>query len=125
MTRKEISIHYLELLEKGEIEQLLLLFSGDALVDSPVYGIMPAPNFYQDLTNDTSNSELKLLGVFEENDSDILALYFNYKWTLKNNALVDFDVVDIIEFDARNKIKRLKIIYDTVVARGLVKQLKD
>lgn len=123
MTKKEISIHYLELLEKGAIEQLLFLFSDDAMVDSPIYGCMPAKQFYHELTNDTANSKLKLLGVFEEDDSNQIALYFNYQWTLKNNEIVNFDVVDIIEFDDQNKISKLKIIYDTVVARALVKQL--
>ena len=124
MTKKEISLNYLELLEKGVIEQLLTLFSEDAMIDSPVYGILRADEFYRNLASDTANSELKLLGVFEENNSNNLALYFNYKWTLKNNKIVDFDVVDIIEFDAQNKISKLKIIYDTAIARGLVKQLK-
>jgi hypothetical protein len=124
MTKKEISLNYLELLEKGVIEQLLTLFSEDAMIDSPVYGILRADEFYRNLASDTANSELKLLGVFEENNSNYLALYFNYKWTLKNNKIVDFDVVDIIEFDAQHKISKLKIIYDTAIARGLVKQLK-
>jgi len=125
MTKKEICTQYIELLEKGEIEQLLSLFNKDGMVDSPIYGQRKAADFYHDLTNDTSNSQLKLLGVFEENESNQVALYFNYQWTLKNNEIVNFDVVDIIEFDAQNKISKLKIIYDTVVARGLVKQLEE
>ena len=125
MTKKEICTLYIELLEMGEIEQLLTLFNKDGMVDSPIYGQRKAADFYRDLTNDTSNSQLKLLGVFEENGSNQVALYFNYKWTLKNNEIVNFDVVDIIEFDAQNKISKLKIIYDTVIARGLVKQLKE
>ena len=125
MTKKEICTQYIELLEKGEIEQLLSLFNKDGMVDSPIYGKRKAADFYHDLTNDTSNSQLKLLGIFEENESNQVALYFNYQWTLKNNEIVNFDVVDIIEFDAQNKISKLKIIYDTVVARGLVKQLEE
>ena len=124
MTKKEICTHYIELLEKGEIEQLLSLFNKDGMVDSPIYGQRKAADFYHDLTNDTSNSQLQLLGIFEENESNQVALYFNYKWTLKNNEIVNFDVVDIIEFDDQNKISKLKIIYDTVVARELVKQLE-
>jgi hypothetical protein len=123
MTKKEICIQYIELLEKGNIEQLLTLFNKDGVVDSPLYGLKQAAAFYSELTSDTNNSELKLLGIFEENESDTVALYFNYRWTLKNNEIVNFDVVDIVEFDADNKISKLKIIYDTIVARGLVKQL--
>ena len=123
MTKKEICLQYIALLEKGEIDKLLTLFNKDGVVDSPIYGLKLAANFYRDLTSDTNNSELKLLGIFEESVSDTAALYFNYQWTLKSNEVVNFDVVDIIEFDTQNKISKLKIIYDTVVARDLVKQL--
>lgn len=124
MTKKEICKQYIEFLEKGAIEQLLGLFNKDGVVDSPIYGQKKAADFYHDLSNDTTNSELTLLSIFEESDSDQVALYFNYQWTLKNNEIVNFDVVDIIAFDSQNKISKLKIIYDTVVARGLVKQLE-
>jgi len=124
MTKKEIAIKYLEYLEKGAIESVLDLFNADAVVDSPIYGIKKASQFYSELDNDTSASKLKLNGIFEQNESNNLALYFTYKWTLKNDQQVEFDVVDIINFDTENKIQKLKIIYDTVVARKLVGQLK-
>ena len=124
MTKKEIAKEYFTHLEKGNIEQVLALFNRNGIVDSPIYGIKKADEFYLQLNRDTINSELSLLGIFEENDSNNLALYFTYKWTLKNNQIVEFDVVDIIEFDNQNKISKLKIIYDTVIARKLVEQLK-
>ena len=68
---------------------------------------------------------MKLKGIFEEEDSDSIALYFNYKWTMKNNELVEFDVVDIIEFDESNQIIKLKIIYDTFKSRAMIKELKE
>lgn len=75
------------------------------------------------MSNDTRNSQLHLLGIYEQNEANDIALYFTYQWTLKNNEEVKFDVVDIITFDSENKIIKLKIIYDTVVARKLVDQL--
>lgn len=124
LTKKEIAIKYLDYLEKGEIEQTIKLFNEKGIVDSPIYGIKKADAFYRELNSDTTNSELHLIGIFEENNSNKLALYFNYKWTLKNNQKVEFDVVDIIEFDTSNMIKKLKIIYDTVISRELVKELE-
>jgi hypothetical protein len=121
---KEIALKYLDYLDKGDIEKIIELFNKNGVVDSPIYGIMKADEFYHNLNNDTSNSELYLKGIFEDNDSNKLALYFGYKWTLKNKEEVEFDVVDIIEFDSSNMIDKLKIIYDTVLARALVKQLK-
>ena len=125
MDKKEIANTYLEYLERGNIEQLIALFDENGIVDSPIYGIKKADEFYHGLNDDTSNSELHLKGIFEQNESNDLALYFTYKWTLKNNQKVEFDVVDIIEFDAKNKIKKLKIIYDTVLARKLVTSLNE
>ncbi|WP_297694966.1 nuclear transport factor 2 family protein [uncultured Eudoraea sp.] len=122
--KKEIALKYLDYLDKGDIEKIIELFNKNGVVDSPIYGIMKAHEFYHKLNNDTNNSELLLKGIFEDNDSNKLALYFGYKWTLKNKEEVEFDVVDILEFDSLNTITKLKIVYDTVLARALVKQLK-
>lgn len=123
MTKKEIAIKYIDYLEKGDIKNVVNLFNIDGIVDSPLYGIKKADEFYYKLSSDTTNSQLHLLGIFEDGESNNLALYFTYKWTLKNNERVEFDVVDIIEFDLENKISKLKIIYDTVIARTLKEQL--
>lgn len=124
MDKKEIAKRYIAYLENGEVEKVISLFSDKGMVQSPLYGIKKASDFYNELANDTSNSELSVKGIFQEEDSNQLALYFTYNWTLKNNEKVTFDVVDIIEFDAQNKIDKLIIIYDTVIARQLVKELK-
>ena len=125
MNNKEIANIYLRYLENGNIEKVIDLFDQNGIVESPIYGKKKANDFYRELNNDTSNSELLLKGIFEQNDSNNLALYFTYKWTLKNNQKVEFDVVDIIEFDSKNKIKKLKIIYDTVLSRKLVDILNE
>lgn len=125
MNKSEIAKKYLEHLENGNIEKVIGLFSNNGIVESPIYGIKKADVFYRELNNDTSNSELFLKGIFEQNDSNNLALYFTYKWTLKNNEKVEFDVVDIIELDSENKITKLKIIYDTVISRKLVNDLNE
>ncbi|WP_417784673.1 nuclear transport factor 2 family protein [Tenacibaculum sp.] len=125
MNKGQIAKKYLEHLEKGNIEKVINLFSNNGIVESPIYGIKKADEFYRELNNDTSNSELILKGIFEQNESNNLALYFTYKWTLKNNEKVEFDVVDIIELDSENKITKLKIIYDTVISRKLVNGLNE
>lgn len=123
ITKKETANKYIDFLEKGDMDNLLKLFSENAIVDSPVYGVLNAKEFYTKLSNDTLLSELNLKGIFEENESNNIALYFNYKWTLINNKQVDFDVVDIIEFNDSNQISSLKIIYDTVKSRKVVNEL--
>ncbi len=125
MNTKHIANQYLEYLEKGDIEKVIDLFDENGIVDSPIYGVKKASEFYRELNNDTSNSELTLKGIFEQKGSYNLALYFTYNWTLKNNEKVVFDVVDIIEFNSNHKIQKLKIIYDTVISRKLVNGLSE
>lgn len=124
MTRKEIAKKYLEFLARGTLHNILALFSEEAIIHSPIYGIKRANAFYRTLGEDTALSALKLNGIFEEENTNRLALYFNYKWTLKNKKQLVFDVVDILKFDEGNKITELKIIYDTVSARALIEELK-
>ncbi|OSY89334.1 hypothetical protein WH52_01475 [Tenacibaculum holothuriorum] len=124
MTKKEIAREYIIQLEKGNIENIVALFNKNGIVESPLYGVQKADEFYKLLNNDTNNSKLTLNGIFEDNNSNNIALYFTYNWTLKNNNIVKFDVVDIIQFDNQNKISNLKIIYDTVISRKLVEQMK-
>lgn len=76
MNKKEIARQYITHLENGNIEQVIALFNQNGMVDSPLYGIKKADEFYRELNNDTSNSELYLKGIFEDNDSNDLALYF-------------------------------------------------
>jgi len=125
MTKKQIAINYINFLEKGNINELLKLFTKNGIVDSPIYGIKSATKFYNELSNDTTNSKLKLKGIFEESDTQNIALYFNYEWTMKNNKLVEFDVVDIIEFNESNQIIKLKIIYDTVKSSQMIDELRS
>lgn len=122
--KKEIAKQYIEFLSKGNAEGVISLFTEKGKVHSPIYGEKGASDFYKTLAEDTLNSELKLNEIFENANSGNIALYFEYTWTVKSGKIVVFDVVDIIEFDNQNKILELKIIYDTVVSRRLVEEMK-
>lgn len=123
MNRTTIAKSYIEHLSNGDLEQLLSLFAENGMVISPVYGKKNYRDFYTQLFADTNNSELSIKGIFEDATTGNIALHFIYQWTLRNDAKVDFEVVDILEFNENNKIKVLTIIYDTVRSRELVKQL--
>ena len=125
MSKKEIGIKYITLLEAGDVDNIIKLFSEQGKVTSPIYGTSNAKGFYEKLKEDTNKSILKLNGVFEDNDTNRIAIYFNYRWTLKNNSQVEFDVVDILEFNNDLKIEHLHIIYDTSKSRELVNKLNS
>ena len=69
MDKKEIAKRYITYLENGEVEKVISLFSDKGMVQSPLYGIKKASDFYNELANDTSNSELFVKGIFQEEDS--------------------------------------------------------
>ncbi len=114
---------YLNLLRDGKATELAQLFSKDGMVASPVYGLVPANEFYNILFADTKTSKLTLDGVFREKASDRLIVLFDYDWTLKNGKNVLFKVSDVFEFDDEEKVSKLTIIYDTVISRALVQDL--
>ncbi|MEO0506558.1 MAG: nuclear transport factor 2 family protein [Bacteroidota bacterium] len=120
LLREEVGKQYFKYLEKGDTDSILDLFQEEGMVQSPIYGTKSAKEFYQELAEDTSSSSLKLNTIFENTFSKQVALYFTYTWTLKNNNAVNFDVVDIMEFDDNNRITKLTIIYDAEIARKSV-----
>ena len=81
MNSTVIATNYLKHLQNGEIDQVLALFHEEAVVDSPIYGTKKAREFYRQLSEDTSDSELHLKGLFESIGANSFALYFTYVWT--------------------------------------------
>ena len=116
----EICTQYLAALNEGNLEKVLSLFHPDAVVDSPLYGEMPATTFYKGLFSDTNLSQTKLLNIFDStNKNSSLALHFHYTWTLKSGKIVEFECVDVFEITPDGKkFTKLKIIYDTAPIRA-------
>ncbi|MCV6588959.1 MAG: nuclear transport factor 2 family protein [Marinobacterium sp.] len=112
---KKLCKHYLDALNESSLEQVLALFTDDAVVHSPLYGEMSADAFYRDLFSDTQQSDTRLLNVFNAtDDGKVLALHFHYRWTLHNGETVSFEVVDVFELsDTCERFTKLTIIYDT------------
>lgn len=113
----DIVKNYLKYLQDGNIEKILTLFAVNAIVTSPIYGKIRAKEFYTKLINDTITSKIQLRKVFKEIDSGTIAVYFNYLWITVQNQRIEFDVIDIIEFNNTNEIVNLKIIYDAEKSR--------
>lgn len=124
-SKTEVSKQYIQFLESADLPALSNLFSEEGMVVSPIYGTLPAREFYNILAKDTTQSKLTINGIFEEPATGEIALYFQYDWTLQHGRQVTFDVVDILTFDEENKITSLKIIYDTVKAREWVEELRE
>jgi len=112
-------------LEIGSADEIIKLFSPDAVVHSPLYGDVKAKKFYQELFKDTSKSKITLMNIFvSQNNPQIAAGHFRYVWILKDGTSTSFECVDIFRFDENGKIKELTIIYDTSKIRTSFEEMK-
>ncbi len=67
------------------------MLSEDGIVHSPLYGDIPAKDFYEDLFADTSQSIITLINTFEStNNPDTAAAHFKYDWILKDGTKIYF-----------------------------------
>lgn len=110
---KQVIQDYLEALSMGDMDQVVSLFDTNGMVNSPLYGTLPAVEFYAQLENDTSNSSIELLALFEDKNTNKGVAHFIYHWTMANGREVQFECADVFEFTEDNKIMLLTILYDT------------
>jgi hypothetical protein len=92
----ELIDDYLAALESGDAERVLALFAPDGIVHSPLYGAVPARQFYPTLFADTAESKLTLRRVFRD-DREAVAFWFDFAWVLADGTPAPFTVVDIAE----------------------------
>ena len=124
-TSRELCDRYLAALDAGGLGAVRALFTPDATVASPLYGVRHAHDFYAELFADTRQSETTLLGVFDGTDGRSVALHFRYAWTLASGKRVLFECVDVFELAPdRRRFGKLTIIYDTAQLRADFAELR-
>jgi hypothetical protein len=112
---------YLAVLESADTARMLELFADGATVNSPLYGQMPASEFYPRLFDDTARSQLRLRSVMVGETTEsrpTVAFWFDFDWTLSDGARAPFTVVDVAELDHDGRIRTLHILYDTAPLRA-------
>jgi hypothetical protein len=120
MTHEQLVDEYLAALAQGSIERVLALFAPTGRVDSPLYGTLPATEFYPALFADTGRSRLTLRTTMEGQlgGLPVVSFWFDFDWTLANGEPAPFTVVDVAELDADGLITTLHIVYDTASIRA-------
>jgi hypothetical protein len=111
---------YLTALREADVERVLSLFATDAVVHSPLYGVMAPAEFYPVLFSDTSEANLQLRSVMHGRGTDgtkTMSFWFHFDWRLPSGAAAPFDVVDVVTLDEDGRFTSLHIIYDTVDVR--------
>lgn len=111
---------YLAGLEAADAARVIALFAGEGVVESPLYGTVPAAEFYPMLFADTASSVLTLRTTMTGavDDRTVVSFWFDFDWTLANGEPAPFTVVDVAELDAQGLIERLHIVYDTAPIRA-------
>jgi len=102
----ELIDEYLAALEVGDAERVLALFAPDGIVHSPLYGAVPARQFYPTLFADTAELRLTLRRVFRD-DREAVAFWFDFGWVLADGTPAPFTVVDIAELTEDGLIANL------------------
>ena len=103
---------YLRALSIGDVPLAVSLFTPDGVVDSPLYGELPAREFYPALFADTAESVLTLRKTLLSNDGATIAFWFDFAWVLADGVPAPFTVVDVAELQ-HGLIRTLHIVYDT------------
>ena len=111
---------YLAAIEAADLAGVLRLFTEDGVVESPLYGTLPAVEFYPALFRDTASSRLTHRATMTGAGAsgDVVSFWFDFDWTLADGTPTPFTVVDVAELDEDGRIARLHIIYDTAPLRG-------
>jgi ketosteroid isomerase-like protein len=121
---QELAEAYLGALGRGDLDALAGLFSDGAVVHSPLYGPLPAGEFFPALFADTAESRLTLRGVTHGSTAEgtpLVTIWFHFDWQLPSGRRAPFDVVDVLELAADDRIAALHIVYDTADVRPISK----
>ncbi|MBX3193531.1 MAG: nuclear transport factor 2 family protein [Schumannella sp.] len=111
---------YLDALGRSDLDAMLALFADGAIVHSPLYGELPATEFYPGLFADTSAATLTLLGTMRGasvDGAELLSFWFHFDWRLPDGTAAPFEVIDLAELDRDGRIRSIRIVYDTVDVR--------
>jgi hypothetical protein len=77
VTPRELAEAYLGALGRGDLGAMAGLFSDGAVVHSPLYGPLPAVDFFPALFADTAQSRLTLRGVTHYDTADVRPIFEN------------------------------------------------
>ncbi|OJW01511.1 MAG: hypothetical protein BGO47_12910 [Microbacterium sp. 67-17] len=118
---------YLASLEAADADRVVALFAPGGMVESPLYGTMPAAEFYPVLFADTASSRLTLRTTTTGSTEGrtVVSFWFDFGWILSTGQPAPFTVVDVAELDQHGMIERLHIVYDTFPIRDAFNDAHD
>jgi hypothetical protein len=121
MDTKQLVKVYVKALDSMNLEEVLKLFSPSAVVYSPMYGKMPARDFYSTYFAETTQVDVTLLGILGQGEGTmgqvITGYWARFDWVLPTGVHAPFEAVAIMELDNQGLIDQFHIIMDTAFIR--------
>ncbi|OXJ31897.1 MULTISPECIES: nuclear transport factor 2 family protein [Burkholderia] len=112
---------YLKALERGDVAAICALFTPDARIFSPFLGWMKPTPFFEKVASASGQSRITAIDICVSATGARRATgYFVYDWGLKDGSAVQFECVDVFEFDESGLVERMVIVYDTHPVREAV-----
>lgn len=111
---------YFDHLTASEMDAIIAMFEPNAQVLSPYAGYVQAGEFFSKLGVASARNKLTVFDVLVSENSDAVAAYFEYDWTLGSGDNIIFQGVDYFKFSATGKFASMSIFYDTYPSRQIV-----
>lgn len=119
MSHEKMIREYYRILELHDYNSLMTLFSPDAIIVHPIFGNMPATEFFKILLDRARSHKITIHNIFQALEQpDRLAAYLRAVFVTKNGTTFDEDGVHIYDFSADGQIIRLTVVIDTYPFRG-------
>ena len=119
-TSENIIRTYAQALKDNDYQTIIGLFSKEAKVFSYQGGEKTPSIFFQSLFENSCRTKVEIKNILVDSENDKIVAAYIYIDTIWNKqTIIQFEAVDIFEFDKENKIKKLKIILDTYPIRKL------
>jgi hypothetical protein len=94
-------------LENLDVDLSVSLFAPGGVLHSPLYGPVPATQFYPTLFADTDEPRLTLRSVMRGIDragTPTVSFWFRFDWRLPSGVTAPLDVVDVARLDGAGRI---------------------
>ena len=126
MNKKEMIRCYLRALESCSSEEVLKYFSPEAVIKSPLNGMVKASEFFPSLFSLTLKAKVHISNIFMSvENANSGAVHFRFDWDFLDGGQAQFDCVDIFELDPKlAKISKMTIVYDSYFIRKAFEKVK-
>ena len=110
MQNKEIAQKYFDTFHAGNHAEMFTYLADDAMVTYGTAPAQPATVFYPEAKEMIAQLQFTTHGIFTAEQSDTVLIYFSFHMPAEDGSTRTVEAIDIIEFNADQKIQSVKVI---------------